>query len=147
MLVGKSTKSVNSGFRHFVKSVIGSNFPVLNWWHIHFKTNMAAPSAARENETSKLYSIVSLWAVILRKEQIYLCPEIKNILTCTLSLLGMQWKGNWQKNAELWHWKETRQLTATSYARVVNSGSDNYSHFSDDIFFEDAKECDQPVED
>ena len=77
----------------------------LNWWHIHLKTNMAASSAAGENETSKLYSIVSLLLFYRRSK--YTLVQRKNILTCTLSLLCMQWKGNWQKNAERWHWKET----------------------------------------
>lgn len=51
------------------------------------------------------------------------------------------------RTTELRHWKETCQLAATKSASFVNSDSDNDSHISDDISFEDVGECDQPVED
>ena len=51
------------------------------------------------------------------------------------------------RKTELRHWKETCQLAVTNSAGVVNSDSDNDSHISGDISFEDVGESDQPVED
>lgn len=50
------------------------------------------------------------------------------------------------RKTELRHWNETCQFTATNSASVVSNDSDNDSHISDDIFFEDVGECDQPAE-
>lgn len=51
------------------------------------------------------------------------------------------------RKMELQHWKETFQLAGTNSASVVNGDSDNDSHISNYISFEDVGECDQSVED
>lgn len=47
------------------------------------------------------------------------------------------------RKTELRHWQETCQLAAANSASVLNSDSDNDSHISEDISFEDVVGCHQ----
>ena len=84
----------------------------------------------------------------------YLGPEMKFLAAtamkkCTdmFTVLALHAKeGKTVRKTELRHWNETCQFTATNSASVVSNDSDNESHISDDIFFEDVGECDQPAE-